>query len=83
MAPEESKDIAVPAMVGFVGAGVAALGFGAGYGARSYRSSVAYKELMEKFPRCPQQKQKHWLSVVHAVPFLGVLRWQRSWGSVQ
>lgn len=53
MAPEESKDIAVPAMVGFVGAGVAALGFGAGYGARSYRSSVAYKELMEKFPEVP------------------------------
>ena len=47
---DASADVAVPAMVGFVGAGVAALGFGAGYGARSYRSSLAYKELVVREP---------------------------------
>ena len=50
---KDGADIAVPAMVGFVGAGLAALGFGAGYGAHSYRSSLAYKELVEKFPEVP------------------------------
>jgi len=50
--PEEAS-VAVPAMVGFVGAGIGALGFGAGYGARSYYTTAAYKELLEKFPEAP------------------------------
>jgi len=49
----EKDSVAVPAMVGFCGVGVAAFGFGAGYGARSYYSTAAYKELLEKFPDAP------------------------------
>ena len=45
--------IAVPAMIGFCGFGIGAMGFGAGYGMRSYKTSVAYKDLIEKFPEVP------------------------------
>jgi hypothetical protein len=56
MAAEKSSEepnIAVPAMAGFVGVGVGALGFGAGYGARAYYNTAAYKDLVEKFPELP------------------------------
>lgn len=43
----------MPAMAGFVGVGVGALGFGAGYGARAYYNTAAYKDLVEKFPELP------------------------------
>ena len=49
----DEPSVAVPAMVGFCGVGVAAIGFGAGYGARSYFTTAAYKELVEKFPEAP------------------------------
>ena len=51
--PAEEASIAVPAMVGFCGVGVAAVGFGAGYGSRSYFTTAAYKDLLEKFPDAP------------------------------
>ena len=38
---------------GFCGAGIAAMGFGAGFGASSYRRSAAFKDLIEKFPEPP------------------------------
>ena len=50
---EMPASVAVPAMVGFVGAGMGAFAFGAGYGARSYFSTTAYKDLLEKFPDAP------------------------------
>lgn len=40
-------------MIGFCGVGLGAFGFGAGYGARSYFSTAAYKDLVEKFPEIP------------------------------
>jgi len=43
----------LPLMAGFVGAGIAAMGFGAGFGASAYRRSNAFKELLEKFPDPP------------------------------
>ena len=43
----------LPLIFGFCGGGFAALGFGAGFGASSYRRSVAFKELVEKFPEPP------------------------------
>ena len=49
----EEASVAVPAMIGFCGIGVGAVGFGAGYGARSYFTTAAYKELLEKFPEAP------------------------------
>ena len=49
----EVPNVSVPAAFGCVGAGVAAIAFGAGYGARAYTSSVAYKELLAKFPEAP------------------------------
>ena len=51
--PAEEFNVAVPAMFGFCGVGVGAIGFGAGYGARSYFTTAAYKELLEKFPDAP------------------------------
>lgn len=48
-----SETPVVPAVAGLVGAGAVAVGFGAGYGARSWKSSAAYKELIEKFPEAP------------------------------
>lgn len=53
MGSPEQPDLAVPAMAAFCGIGLGALGFGAGYGARSYHSSNAYKDLVEKFPEVP------------------------------
>lgn len=53
MEDKGDASMAVPAMVGFCGVGIGAMGFGAGYGMRSYRSSIAYKELVEKFPEVP------------------------------
>ena len=50
---DEEVSVAVPAMIGFVGIGVGAMGFGAGYGARSYFTTAAYKDLLEKFPEAP------------------------------
>jgi len=43
----------VPVIFAFCGAGIAAMGFGAGYGASAYRRSNAFKELLEKFPEPP------------------------------
>ncbi|KAL1515956.1 hypothetical protein AB1Y20_002569 [Prymnesium parvum] len=43
----------VPGAIAFGVAGAMAFGFGAGFGARSYTSSAAYKELIEKFPDAP------------------------------
>lgn len=42
-----------PAVAAFGTCGLLAMGFGAGYGTRSYHSSVAFKELIEKFPEPP------------------------------
>jgi len=42
-----------PAAFATGAAGAMAFGFGAGYGARSYSASTAYKELLEKFPDKP------------------------------
>ena len=53
VAPPAETSVAVPAMMGFCGIGVGAIGFGAGYGARSYFNTAAYKELLEKFPEAP------------------------------
>ena len=44
---------AVPAMFAFCGAGIAAMGFGAGFGSRAYQGSDAYKSLLEDFPKQP------------------------------
>jgi hypothetical protein len=55
-AEDETPSVAVPAMFGFVGVGIGALGFGAGYGARSYKTSAAYKDLLEKFPEAPKKE---------------------------
>jgi hypothetical protein len=49
----EGGSPSLPLIVGFCGAAVGAIGFGAGFGASSYRRSVAFKELMEKFPEPP------------------------------
>jgi len=51
--PGPSNVSGVPAIFGFCGAGFAAVGFGAGFGASSYRRSAAFKELVEKFPDPP------------------------------
>lgn len=51
--PASDASVAVPAMIGFCGVGVGAVGFGAGYGARSYFTTAAYKDLIEKFPEPP------------------------------
>lgn len=45
--------IAVPTAMCFGASAVAALGFGAGYGSRIYRTSAAFKELLERFPEAP------------------------------
>jgi len=51
--PTESDSGVVPAAVAFGVAGSMAFGFGAGFGARSYSASNAYKDLLEKFPEPP------------------------------
>ena len=51
--PADDASVAVPAMFACVGMGIGAIAFGAGYGARSYFSTAAYKELVEKFPDLP------------------------------
>ena len=51
--PGPSNVSGVPTIFGFCGAGFAAVGFGAGFGASSYRRSAAFKELVEKFPDPP------------------------------
>ena len=51
--PADDASVAVPAMFACVGMGIGAIAFGAGYGARSYFSTAAYKELVEKFPNLP------------------------------
>ena len=43
----------LPAIAGFTACGALAMGFGAGYGSRSFHQSEAYKELLEKFPDRP------------------------------
>lgn len=50
---EHTPGSSVPVIFAFCGAGIAAMGFGAGFGASSYRRSSAFKELMEKFPDPP------------------------------
>ena len=44
---DEEVSVAVPAMIGFVGIGVGALGFGAGYGARSYFTLLEWLQARE------------------------------------
>lgn len=56
--PDEQSSVAeqssvVPAAIAFGVGGAIAFGFGAGYGARSYSASAAYKDLLEKFPEPP------------------------------
>jgi hypothetical protein len=51
--PPGDASMAVPAAVAFGVGGAMAFGFGAGFGARSYTASNAYKELLEKFPDKP------------------------------
>ena len=43
----------VGAVIGMGVTGIMAMSFGAGYGARSFESSRAYKDLLEKFPDAP------------------------------
>eukprot|EP00967_Tisochrysis_lutea_P156078 scaffold313810_cov37-Tisochrysis_lutea.AAC.1 len=43
----------IPAIAAFSTCGALAMGFGAGYGTRSFYSSEGYKELIEKFPEQP------------------------------
>ena len=50
--PEE-KNTSLPVIFGFCGGAIAAVAFGAGFGASSYRRSVAFKDLVEKFPEPP------------------------------
>eukprot|EP00962_Isochrysis_galbana_P036953 scaffold12848_cov140-Isochrysis_galbana.AAC.6 len=43
----------IPAIAAFSTCGALAMGFGAGYGTRTFYSSEAYKDLIEKFPEQP------------------------------
>uniref|UniRef100_A0A7S2MER4 Uncharacterized protein n=1 Tax=Haptolina brevifila TaxID=156173 RepID=A0A7S2MER4_9EUKA len=52
-APAEPAWSGIPSIIGFCGAGIASIGFGVGYGASAYRRSVAFKDLIEKFPEPP------------------------------
>lgn len=49
----DDASIAVPAMIGCAALGIASLGFGAGAGARAFRTSAAHADLLEKFPKAP------------------------------
>jgi len=49
----EDPSVVAPAVALFGISGCLALGFGAGYGARSYSTSQAFKDLLEKFPEPP------------------------------
>ena len=50
---EASTTPVVPTVAGLAGAGMMAVGFGAGYGARAWNNSEAKRELLEKFPEQP------------------------------
>ena len=43
----------VPSIIAFGVTGIMSFGFGAGYGSRTFATSAAYKELIEKFPEKP------------------------------
>ena len=49
----KASSAGVVTVMGFCGAGLGALIFGAGFGAGAYRRSAAYKDLIEKFPEPP------------------------------
>ena len=50
---EASTTPVVPTVAGLAAAGMMAVGFGAGYGARAWNNSEAKRELIEKFPEQP------------------------------
>ena len=50
---EASTTPVVPTVAGLAAAGMMAVGFGAGYGARAWNNSEAKRELLEKFPEQP------------------------------
>ena len=58
-------------MIGFCGIGLGAFGFGAGYGARSYYNTAAYKDLVEKFPDLPTTEAEQFARTGATRAFLG------------